>query len=139
VLNCGPENRTDAAPLMRSSIANPSPKRIRRKALVKVDRRTVAGRRVSELRTLFLASLEAQGRDMTAGLMMKVDQAAQLQAFAEAARGRYLRSEGNDRIDAIATCERLARDAVRALRLVDGPTPKVGTALADRLAALRAP
>jgi hypothetical protein len=117
------ERQADAAPIMRSSIANPSPKRIRRKALVKVDRRTVAGKRVADLRAMFLASLEAQGREMTAALMMKVDQAAQLQAFAEAARGRYLRSEGNDRIDAIATCERLAERAVAKLQLTDGAKP----------------
>jgi hypothetical protein len=59
---------------------------------------------------------------------MKLEQAAQLQAFAEAARGRFLRGESSDRVDGICTAERLAERAVKALRLVDGP-PKPPTLL----------
>jgi len=72
-----------------------------------------------------MPELEAQGRDLTPALQMKVEQAAQLQAFAEAARGRFLRGESSDRIDGICTAERLAERAIRALRLADAPPKPV--------------
>lgn len=131
------ESATDATPSARRSFAVPSPKqRTRARALTRVDRRSVAGKRITELKTTFLAALEAQGRELTPTLRMKVEQAAQLQAFAEAARGRFLRGESSDRLDGICTAERLAERAVKALRLVDGP-PKAPS-LFERLASAAA-
>jgi len=92
-----------------------------RRLLTRVDRRTATGKRITELTAMFLAALEAQGRELTPSLKLKVDQAAQLQAFAEAARGRFLRGESSDRVDGICTAERLAERAVKALRLRDDP------------------
>lgn len=122
---------TDATPLSRSSLASPSPKRTRARALTHVDRRSVAGKRIGELTETFLAALESQGREVTPALKLKVEQAAQLQAFAEQARGRWLRGESSDRIDGICTAERLAERAVKALGLRDTEPRKT---LADVLA-----
>jgi len=104
-----------------------------RRLLTRVDRRTAAGKRITELKATFLAALEAQGRELTPSLKLKVEQAAQLQAFAEAARGRFLRGESSDRIDGICTAERLAERAVKALRLVDGPAKPAGPSAIERL------
>ena len=61
---------------------------------------------------------------------MRIEQAAQLQALAEKARGDYLRGEGGD-LDEIIRAERRADQTVRSLGLSEAK-PRVPT-LADLL------
>jgi hypothetical protein len=118
------ESQADAAPIVRPCAAPAKPKRIRdrRRLLTKVDGRSAVGLRVAELKRLFATSMG--DRPMTAALKMKVEMAAQLSAFAEQARGRWLRGESSDRIDAICTAERIAERSVKALRLADDSKPR---------------
>jgi hypothetical protein len=108
----------DAAAIGRDHGGSVAAKRIRtRKLLTKTDGRTAVGLRIAALTRLFEGSLG--DRPMTASLKMKIEQAAQLTAFAETARGRWLRGESSDRVDGICTAERLASAAVAKLRLAD--------------------
>jgi hypothetical protein len=106
-------------------------KRVRLRA--KVDKRSRIGRRSVELKALFAATLEAQGRELTPLLKFKVDAAADAQAMAECGRQRYMRGEGIDRLEAVVTAERRADALVAALKLVDAPkTPTLAAYLAQR-------
>jgi hypothetical protein len=68
-------------------------------------------------------------------LKLKVEQAAMALALAEAGRGRFLRGEGSDRLEAVVTAERRADALVAALRLRDGGPPSKPLSLAEHLAA----
>jgi hypothetical protein len=92
--------------------------------LTRVDRRSAVGKRLAELKGTFMEVLESQGRGLTPILRMKVETACEALATAELARGRYMRGESRDRLDAVMTAERLAERAVKALRLTDGPKPR---------------
>ena len=92
-------------------------KRKRRRLPPKINKRSRIGRRVVELKALFASSLEASGREMTDLLVFKLDAAAEAQAVSEAARQAVLRGQSNVRAEGLATLERLARDAVKALGL----------------------
>jgi hypothetical protein len=118
------ESEADATAIALRPDANPLPKRSRVKLLTKVDRRSVAGKRIGELKATFTASLAEQGRAMTPMLKLRVEQAAMALALAEAGRGRFLRGEGHDRLEAVVTAERRADALVSGLRLVDGSKPK---------------
>jgi len=109
----------------RASVVRAKRKRVRLPP--KINRRTRLGRRVVELKALFLASLEAQGRELTDLLRFKIDSAAEAQAMAEAGRQRYMRGEGSDRLEAVVTAERRADTLVAALRLRDGPSRPDGS------------
>jgi hypothetical protein len=63
-----------------------------------------------------------------------IERAAQLQALAEAARARALRSDPHVTLDDVVRLNRLSESAVRALRLNQHNT-KQKTTLADYLAA----
>ena len=128
------EHVADAAPVMLPVRATSAPKRSRAKRLTRVDKRSPVGKRIGELKATFTAALESQGREVTPMLRMKIETASQALATAELARGRYMRGDGNDRLDAVMTAERLAERAVRGLHLPDGPEPK-RRALAEHLAA----
>jgi hypothetical protein len=87
------------------------PKRDRRQTLTKVDRRSVIGRRVYELKELFTS---AAGGELTGLRAMKIGIAAETVALAEAARGALLRSEGGN-LDEVIRLERRAAAACRAI------------------------
>jgi hypothetical protein len=118
------ESRADAPQVeaMRPTSVRAKQKVDRRRRLTKVDGRSAVGLRIAELTRLFEASLG--DRPMMAPLKLKVERAAQMVAFAEQARGRWLRGESSDRIDAICTAERIAERAVAKLRLTDDPEPR---------------
>lgn len=124
-------NRTDAAPAVRLSDAHATPKRIRdrRRRPARLDKRSGAWKRICELRAVYASALG--DRPLTPLLESRITEAAHLAATAEIARARFLKGEAGIRIDAVATCERIARDAVRALGLVDGPKPRPASPLAE--------
>jgi hypothetical protein len=131
----GSESATDAAAIARHSLAKPLPKRCRAKPLTKVDRRSVAGKRIGELKALFLAALA--DREQTPMLVHKVGQAAELLAMAEKGRGDYLRGE-HCQLDDVVRAERRAEAAVAALGIREPAkpqTPSLAQYLADREAA----
>jgi hypothetical protein len=117
----GSEMAVDAA---RTNGAHAAPARVkskRRYLRPKIDKRNRVGRRISELKDTFTKAIEAQGRELTAVLQLRVQTAAEALGMAEDARQRLLRGEGNDRLESVMTAERLAERAVKALRLSDGP------------------
>ncbi len=69
------------------------PKRaqIRKKRPTTVDRRLRISQRMAELRALFLSTLESAGVPLTPMRQMLLEEAVQLKALAEKARGDYLR------------------------------------------------
>jgi hypothetical protein len=92
-----------------------APKRRRSRAirLAGVDRRTALGKRIAELTAVYLAALG--GADALSPLKrLKVDEAAQLKALAELARGDYMR-DAKGCLDDIVRIERKAGAAERAL------------------------
>jgi hypothetical protein len=119
----------DSAPAQARQKAAASPKRIRRRLLTKVDRRNRVGRRIDELKALFLAALA--DREQTPMLVHKVGQAAELLAMAEKGRGDYLRGE-HCQLDDVVRAERRAEAAVAALGIRE-PVKKTPT-LAEYLA-----
>jgi hypothetical protein len=128
------ENQVDAAPIVRGQAASGAPKRIRRRLLTKVDKRNRVGRRIEELKTLFLAALA--DREETPMLAHKVRQAAELLAMAEKARGDYLRGE-HCQLDDVVRAERRAEGAVGALGIREAsskPAPLLHKHLAARMA-----
>ena len=106
-----------AAPLASRQADGNAPKRDRRLTLTKIDKRGRFGRRVAELTALFAASISGETSPM---MRLKIEKAAQLTAIAELARGDFMR-DGKGTLDDIVRLERKADQAVRALRLVDGP------------------
>jgi hypothetical protein len=93
------------------------PRRSRAQTLTGVDKRTTLGKRIAELKALYIDALG--GADALSPMMrLKVDEAAQLKALAERARGDYLR-DGTGSLDDVVRIERKASAAERALRIVD--------------------
>jgi hypothetical protein len=112
----------DAAAMACELSGAPPAKRIRPlRRPARLDKRSGVWRRICELRELYETGLG--DRERTPLLMARVQEAAMKMATAEVARARFLKGDAI-RIDAVATTERIARDAVRALRLVDAPTSK---------------
>jgi len=102
--------------------ASPKPRRSNKIILTGVDKRTALGKRIVELKALFVEALG--GVDAISAIKrMKVDEAAQLKALAELCRGDFMRdAKGN--LDDIVRIERKAEHAVRALRIVEAaPKP----------------
>lgn len=97
----------------------------------RLDKRSGAWKRICELRAVYASGLG--DRPLTPLLEARISEAAHLMATAEIARARFLKGEAGIRIDAVATCERIARDAVKALRLVDGPPKPAGPSAIERL------
>jgi hypothetical protein len=136
VLDRTTEMATDEA-VIGGVLASPDRvKRKRRRLPPKINKRSRIGRRVVELKALFTSSLVASGREMTDLLMFKLDAAAEAQAVSEAARQAFLRGQSNVRAEGLATLERLARDAVKALG-IDETRARVPT-IAEYLAARKA-
>ena len=96
--------------------AMPKARRSRTIVLTRVDRRTTLGKRIAELTAIYTAAL---GSDALSPMKrLKVDEAAQLKALAERARGSYLR-HGEGSLDDIVRIERKASAAERALGIVE--------------------
>jgi len=90
------ETFTGTAPHGASSNADATPKRIRRRTLTRVDKRTSVARRITELRALFTAALAGAGLELSPLRQLKIEQAAQAMAVAELARGKYMRDGAGD-------------------------------------------
>jgi hypothetical protein len=120
----------DILPAQAQQGAAVAPKRDRRLTLTKIDKRGRLGKRIAELRAIFIAALGDEA-ELSAMKRLKVEKAAQLTALAELARGDFMR-DGKGTFDDIVRLERKADQAVRAL----GPTdakPKAPSLL-DRFA-----
>lgn len=96
----------------------PKPRRSRAMTLTRVDRRGRLGKRIAELTSLYLAALGGSPDALSPMKRLKVDEAAQLKALAELARGDYLR-DGKGSLDDIVRIERKANAAERALGIVE--------------------
>jgi hypothetical protein len=109
-----------------------APRRSRKRTLTKVNRGSIIGKRIDELKALFTAAL---GDDALAPMRrMRIAEAAELKALAEKARGDYLR-DGVGVLDDIVRIERKADQAVRGLRINESkPKPP---SLAEYLASKR--
>ena len=106
------------------------PRRSRKRTLTTVDRRTRVWIRIADLTAMLTAALGSV--ELTPMRRMKIEQAAQLTALAELARGRFMR-DGEGTLDDIVRLERKADSAVRALGIVESkPKP---ASLADYIAA----
>jgi hypothetical protein len=108
-----------ASPLLSQHVASDmsKPRRCRAMTLTRLDKRTVLAKRIAELRAIYLGALG--GLDNLSPIKrMKVDEAAQLKALAELARGSLLR-DGNGSLDDIVRIERKASAAERALGIVE--------------------
>jgi hypothetical protein len=104
------------------------PRRSRAKRLTTVNRSTRLGKRIDELTAMLTAAVDGE---LTPMRKLNVDRAAQLTAIAELARGDFMR-DGKGTLDDIVRLERKADQAVRALRLVDGPPkPAISNPLVD--------
>jgi hypothetical protein len=90
-----------------------SPKRDRRLTLTKIDKRGRFGKRIAELRAIFIAALGDEA-ELSAMKRLRVEEAAQLKALAEQARGDFMR-DGRGTLDDIVRCERKADQVVRTL------------------------
>ena len=113
VVQRGKPRRPDGTFCSVSVVDSGAPKRgDRRLRLTRVDKRSVAGQRIAELKALFKASLG--DRPLTPMLAMRIAEASELKALAEKARGDYLRGGGGNLDDTIRA-ERRADQAVRAL------------------------
>jgi hypothetical protein len=97
----------------------------------RLDKRSGAWKRICELKAVYSSGLG--DRPLTPLLEARISEAAHLMATAEIARARFLKGEAGVRIDAVATVERLARDAVKALRLADAPSKPAGSSAIERL------
>jgi hypothetical protein len=96
------------------------------------DKRTGAGRRAHALTNHFRQRLGSIADDPVTATA--IERAAQLQALAEEARARALRSDPKVTLDDVVRLNRLAEHAVRALHL-DRHNMKQQPSLADYLAA----
>jgi hypothetical protein len=125
------ESQADAAPIVRPSVAPAKPKRVRdrRRRPAKIDRRSGVWLRILELKAIYESGL-ASDRVRTPLLEARIHEAAMLTALAEVGRARFLSGVGSDRLDAVMTAERVARDAVAKLRLADTEKRRP-TSLAD--------
>jgi hypothetical protein len=122
--------------------ASPAPtpprrKRDRRRTLTKIDMRSRLGRRITELSIVFTGALGGSRGELTPIKKLKIEQAAQLSALAEQARGEIMRGvKGLAGSGDIVRLERAAAAAVRALGDLE-PRPRAKT-LAEVLAQPRA-
>jgi hypothetical protein len=91
-----------------------APRRCRKRTLTKVNRRSILGKRITELTALFVDAVKAD--ELSPLLRLKIDEAAQLKALAELARGDYMRDRRGT-LDDIVRLERRAEQAVAALGL----------------------
>jgi hypothetical protein len=112
------DTQTKRAPSEGYGLPKPRPKRIRdhKKSLTRLDQRTVAWKRVVELRRLFAAAVVSAGFDLTPLRVDLVEQAAAARALAEFARGKFMRGEASD-LDDLLRAERRADQLVRRLGL----------------------
>jgi hypothetical protein len=99
-----------------------APRRSRKRTLTKVNRGSVLGKRIDELKTLFASAFAAD--DLTPMRREKIGAAAQLQAMAEAERGAWMRGEARCDLDELVRLERRATQAVKAIGIPEGkPKP----------------
>jgi hypothetical protein len=103
------------------------PRRSRAVTLTRVDKRSCLGKRIAELTAMYLAALGHA--DLSPLKRLKVDEAAQLKALAEKARGDFMR-DGTGCLDDIVRIERKASAAERALGIVER-APKPASPLAE--------
>ena len=130
---------TTIAPERSRSVPSAAPKRSRKRTLGKVDWRTVAGKRIAELKRLFASELTSAGLPITAMRQLRIDAAAQAVALAEKARSRFLREGTGDVADLVAV-QRNADAAVRRIGLpVDRPPAPVGVSAPTMPAPARPP
>ncbi len=94
-----------------------APRRCRKRTLTKINSRTILGKRIAELTALFADAVKAD--EISPLLRLKIDEAAQLKALAELARGDYMRDRRGT-LDDIVRLERKADLAVKALGIVEG-------------------
>lgn len=106
------ETVADIAPLR--SQPDTVPKRCRRQDPGILDKRKVIGRRVAELKALYVAELLKVGAEVTAVRLVEVESAAAAQVTAEVGRRRFL-EQGVGRLSAVLTAERHAALALRRL------------------------
>jgi hypothetical protein len=107
------------------------PRRSRAIVLTHVDRRSPLGRRIKELTAIYTAALGSS--DLSEIKRLKVDEAAQLKAMAEKARGDWMRDgEASPTLEDIVRLERKASAAERDL----GIERQVGKVKSSLLAAL---
>lgn len=92
-------------------------KRDRRRLLTKVDKRTAFGRRLAELKRLYIEALGGEA-ELSPIKRKRVEEAADLRATAEKARGDFMR-DGVGTLNDIVRTERAARSAERALGIVE--------------------
>jgi hypothetical protein len=102
-----------------------APRRSRKRTLTKVNRGSILGKRIDELKALFIAALNVG--ELSPLLRLKIDEAAQLKALAELARGDFMRGDRHASLDDIIRAERRGEQAVRALGIGERksrqPTP----------------
>jgi hypothetical protein len=117
------ESQTSTAPTSRDrdATAASKPRRSRARTLTTVDRRTRLGLRIEELRRIFVAALGGL-EAISPAKRIKVNDAIELKALAEKARGDWMR-DGGGSLDDVIRAERKADAAVRALGIVDKPKP----------------
>ncbi len=113
-----------------SAVDASKPRRSRKKGLTTVDRRSRVSRRITELQALFLSALERAGAVLTPMRRMRLEEAAQLKALAEKARGDYLRDAVGS-LDDVVRIERKADAAVRAIGLPSESSRPAPPSLAD--------
>jgi len=89
------------------------PKRIRdnKRPPTWIDKRGRVWLRIVELQSLFVSAIEGAGAVVTPIRRMRIEEAAELKALAEKARGDYLR-DGVGSLDEVIRCERNAAAAV---------------------------
>ncbi len=111
-------------------------KRVRSRAIVltRVDGRTALGKRIAELTAIYSCACGSADTALSPIKRLKVEEAAQLKALAERARGDYLRN-GEGSLDDVVRIERKASAAERALGIVDKSAYDAGPTLADYLEA----
>ena len=98
-------------------VTDPAPRRCRTKKLTSVNRSTRLGKRIDELKALYESAFPAG--ELSPMRRERIGEAAQKTAMAEHARGKYFRGEGNDRLEAVMTAERLAERAIRAIGIAE--------------------
>jgi hypothetical protein len=113
------ESQADTAPNdpRYDTIASSKVQRLRPKTLSHVSRRTRLGRRIAEMTAIYLSALGGEAA-LSPMKRLKVDEAAQLKALAEKARGDYMR-DGVGSLDDVVRIERKASAAERALAIVE--------------------
>jgi hypothetical protein len=99
------------------SIAVEAPRRSRKRTLTKVNRGSILGKRIDELKALFTEAFAAD--NLTPMRREKIGEAAQLKAMAEAERGAWMRGEARCDLDELMRLERRADAAIRAIGITE--------------------